>query len=86
MLKVVECDWYNEDYPNKTFLQYAHENFEDLSISEKVEALRSIFDNYYSIIYDEDHEKIFVYGHGEMREINDNLLLDLIDNALESGG
>lgn len=70
----------------RLFLQYAHKNFEDLSISEKVEALKSIFDNYYSIIYDEDYEKIFVYGHGEIKEIDDNLLLDLIDNALQYGG
>lgn len=83
MLSLVRCDWYNDDYPNKAFLRYAYENFDDLSFAEKVEALKSIFDNYYTIVCDEENEKIFIYGHGEMNEADDRKIYEWISGALE---
>ena len=85
MLELVHCDWWTEVYPDKNFLEYARENFENLSFKEKVESLLSLFDNNHTILFDDSHEKIFIYFDfdGSIKEVNDNEIYEWICDFLD---
>lgn len=82
MIKTINCGWYMNDNPREDYLRYVLENFDNIETEEKLEAIKYIFDDYFTVIYDEEHEKIFVYGHGEMIEATDELIKEWIEDDL----
>ena len=82
MLRIVNCGWYANDNPRKEYLRYVLENIDSVDVEEKIEAIRYLFNDYFNIIHDEGYQKVFLYGHGEMIEVKDEILKEWIEDAL----
>lgn len=82
MIKTIDCGCYMSVKEREEFLRYCLNKYDDLDIEEKLECVKNLYDDYHTIIYDQEHDKLFVYGHGYMHELTDEEIKELIEADL----